>query len=171
MSKCGVFLQRNTNQARTDAEEVATFVNSSEALYRSPGWAPLDDAYSDFQDDFSMLGWITSSIEACSKHNYNKPFQHSLHKPTVSLTSCIWTFLTLDLDVPVPRRQVIERVLEVYDVHIAEEWIVVTLKNVKHRESLHVRLRCKSIGTIVRRTRSTNGNVQFKKNRWNSPIL
>lgn len=112
-----------------------------------------------------------SSIAVCSKHNYNKLSRLEKHKAAVSLASCVCALFTLDLNVPVSSAQVIEWILKVNDVHVAEERIVVALENVEHSERLHVRFRCKGIGTVVRGTRSTDGNIQFEENGWNPPIL
>ena len=93
------------------------------------------------------------------------------HEAAVSFASCICAFFTLDLNVPIAGAQIFERILKINDVHIAEERIIVALENVKHSERFHVRFRCKSIGTVVRGTRSTDGNIQFKEDGWNPPIL
>lgn len=169
--KCDAFPQRKTNQERIDGAAEAAFASSSEASYRSPDSTRLDAAYFDSQDDFSMLDWRVSSIAVCSKHNYNKLSRLEKHKAAVSLASCVCALFTLDLNVPVSSAQVIEWILKVNDVHVAEERIVVALENVEHSERLHVRFRCKGIGTVVRGTRSTDGNIQFEENGWNPPIL
>lgn len=106
----------------------------------------------------------------CSKHNYNEQSRLEEHEAAVSLASCVRAFFTLDLNIPVSSAQIIEWILKVHDVHIAEERIVVALENVEHSERLHVRFRCKGIGTVVRGARSADGNIQFEKNGWNPPI-
>lgn len=169
--KCDAFPQRKTNPERIDGAAEAAFASSSEALYRSPDSKRLDAAYFDSRDDSSMPDWRVSSIAVCSKHNYNKRSILEKHKAAVSLASCVCAFFTLDLNVPVSSAQIIEWILKVNDVHIAEERIVVALKNVEHSERLHVRFCCKGIGTVVRGTRSADGNIQLKENGWNPPIL